>query len=79
MAFRELGRRFVDRDVFDEIEDFGFLLSDEADELFGPTPERLTERIRERRARHRRTGGEGPTVRVRRRVDRPGHVARACR
>jgi phosphohistidine swiveling domain-containing protein len=52
MPMRELGRRFVEREVFDEVEDFGFLLSDELDELFGPTPDRLTERIRERKARH---------------------------
>jgi pyruvate,water dikinase len=50
VAMRELGRRFVDRDVFDDIEDFGFVLFEEIDDLLGPNPGVLTERIRERRA-----------------------------
>lgn len=50
VPMRELGRRFVERDVFDHVEDFGFVLYDEVDELLGPVPERLTERVRERRA-----------------------------
>lgn len=60
MPFRELGRRFVERDVFDEVEDFGFVLVDEVDDLLGPTPERLTERIRERKARHEELAGKVP-------------------
>lgn len=52
MAYREVGRRFVERGVFDEVEDFGFLLNDEVDELLGDSPDRLTARIRQRRAAH---------------------------
>ncbi len=52
MPFRELGRRFVERGVFDEVEDYGFILDAEADELFGDSPQALTERIRERKAKH---------------------------
>ncbi len=52
MPLRELGRRFVEREVFDQVEDFGFLLERDLDELFGPLPERLTDRIRERHATH---------------------------
>jgi phosphohistidine swiveling domain-containing protein len=52
VAMRELGRRFVERDVFDEVEDFGFVLYDEIDDLLGPNPSVLTDRIRERRATH---------------------------
>lgn len=51
VPMRELGRRFVEREVFDEVEDFGFVLFDEVDELLGPNPGVLTDRIRERRAR----------------------------
>jgi pyruvate,water dikinase len=50
VPMRELGRRMVERGVFDEIEDFGFVLETEMDDLLGPVPERLTERVRERRA-----------------------------
>jgi phosphohistidine swiveling domain-containing protein len=50
MPLRELGRRMVERGVFAEIEDFGFVLYDESDELLGPTPEVLTDRIRARRS-----------------------------
>ncbi len=50
MPLRELGRRMVDRGAFDEIEDFGFVLDAERNELLGPTPEALVDRIRERRA-----------------------------
>ena len=53
MPIRELGRRMVERQVFDEVEDFGFVLEAEIDDLFGPVPEQLTERIRERRAAFR--------------------------
>jgi phosphohistidine swiveling domain-containing protein len=60
MPLRELGRRFVEREVFDRVEDFGFLLERELDDLFGPVPERLTDRIRERRAMHRSLAGKVP-------------------
>jgi phosphohistidine swiveling domain-containing protein len=50
MPLRELGRRMVERGVFDEIEDYGFVLYEQSDELLGPTPEVLTDRIRERRS-----------------------------
>jgi pyruvate,water dikinase len=53
VPMREIGRRMVERGVFDEIEDFGFVLYEEGDELLGPTPGGLTERIRERRAAYR--------------------------
>lgn len=53
VPMRELGRRFVERGVFDEVEDFGFVLYDEIDELLGATPHTLSERIRERRRVHR--------------------------
>ena len=52
VPLRELGRRFVERHVFDEIEDFGLVLHEEMEEVFGPTPEGLTERVRERRSTH---------------------------
>ena len=52
VPLRELGRRFVERHVFDEIEDFGLVLHEEMKEVFGPTPEGLTERVRERRSTH---------------------------
>ena len=39
MPLRALGRRFVERQVFDEIEDFGLVLNEEMEEVFGPTPE----------------------------------------
>jgi pyruvate,water dikinase len=52
VGMREIGRRFVERDVFDEIEDFAFVLYEEVDDLLGPNPGVLTDRIRERRATH---------------------------
>ena len=52
VPLRELGRRFVERQVFDEIEDFGLVLNEEMEDVFGPTPEGLTERVRERRSTH---------------------------
>ena len=52
VPLRELGRRYVERQVFDEIEDFGLVLHEEMEEVFGPTPEGLTERVRERRSTH---------------------------
>jgi pyruvate,water dikinase len=60
VPMRELGRRMVERGVFDEIEDFGFVLYDEIDTLLGPTPGALSERIRERRAEHRRLADRVP-------------------
>ena len=60
VPMRELGRRFVERGVFDEIEDFGFVLFDEIDDLLGPTPGVLTDRIRERRAAHRDLAAKVP-------------------
>jgi pyruvate,water dikinase len=61
VPMRELGRRFVERGVFDEVEDFGFVLFDEIDDLLGPTPGVLTERIRERRAVHAELAARQPT------------------
>lgn len=61
VPMRELGRRFVERGVFDEVEDFGFVLFDEMDDLLGPSPGVLTERIRERRAAHRELAARVPT------------------
>ena len=60
MPLRELGRRMVARGAFDEIEDFGFVLDGERDELLGPTPEVLTGRIRERRAEHHALAAKVP-------------------
>lgn len=60
VAMRELGSRFVARDVFDEIEDFGFVLFQEMDDLLGPAPSSLTERIRERRRMHREIAAREP-------------------
>ena len=60
MPLRELGRRFVEREVFDHVEDFGFLLERELDDLFGPVPERLTDRIRGRRSTHESLAGKVP-------------------
>ncbi len=60
MPMRELGRRFVEREVFDEIEDFGFVLFDEMDDLLGPASGRLTERVRSRRAAQLDLGAKTP-------------------
>ena len=60
MPFRELGGRLVERGVFDEVEDFGFVLGDEADDLLGPNPDRLTDRIAERKSRHDELSGKVP-------------------
>ncbi len=51
VALRELGRRFVERGVFDEVEDYGFVLDEERELLLGDEPEQLADRIRQRRAR----------------------------
>jgi rifampicin phosphotransferase len=51
MPLRELGRRMVERGVFDEIEDFGFVKLEEIPTLFAD-PSRLTATIRERRAEY---------------------------
>ncbi len=53
MAMRELGRRMVERDAFDEIEDFGFVREAEVPTLF-TDPRSLTEAIRSRRAEYRK-------------------------
>jgi rifampicin phosphotransferase len=59
MSMRELGRRMVDRHVFDEIEDFGFLTQSEWEQLLAggetaaltaPLTASLTNAVRERRA-----------------------------
>lgn len=52
MALRELGARFVERGVFDEVEDYGFVRRAEYEELLGPTPGRLTDVVRQRRAEY---------------------------
>jgi rifampicin phosphotransferase len=52
MPMRELGRRMVERGVFDEIEDFGFVRESEFDTLLGNDPSSLTPVIRERRAEY---------------------------
>ena len=49
MSLRELGQRMVAKGAFDEIEDFGFITSAEAETLF-TDPHSLTEIVRERRA-----------------------------
>jgi pyruvate,water dikinase len=48
MPMRELGRRMVQRGAFDEIEDYGFVLESEMDDLLAD-PARFTEIIRQRR------------------------------
>lgn len=79
MPMRELGRRMVERGVFDEIEDFGFVLHEEGDELLGPVPERLTERIRERRAGYEDLAAKiPPFVFVERTTDPAGWPLRAA-
>lgn len=60
MPMRELGRRFVERGVFDEIEDFGFVRFDETEALLGHDPAQLTELIRERRAEHEQLAARVP-------------------
>lgn len=60
MAMRELGRRMVERGVFDEVEDFGFVRAAEIDTLLDGDAASLTERIRERRAEYRALGERVP-------------------
>ncbi len=60
MPFRELGRRMVERGVFDHIEDFGFVLLDEGDELLGPMAGGLTDRIRDRHATYTHLSAKVP-------------------
>jgi len=48
MPMRELGRRMVERGAFDEIEDYGFVLESEMDDLLAD-PHRFTDAIRSRR------------------------------
>ncbi len=53
IANREIGRRMVERGVFDEIEDFGFLLEDEYDDLcHGGSTAGVLDKVRERRAEY---------------------------
>ena len=53
IANREIGRRMVERGVFDEIEDFGFLLKDEYDDLcHGGSTAGVLDTVRERRAEY---------------------------
>ncbi len=52
MAMRELGRRMVERDAFDEIEDFGFVCAAEMPTLLAD-PHSLKETVRGRRAEYR--------------------------
>ncbi|MFM8553041.1 MAG: PEP-utilizing enzyme [Acidimicrobiales bacterium] len=51
MGMRELGRRMVERGVFDEIEDFGFVRGSEVETLLAD-PKKLTDAIRERRTEY---------------------------
>ena len=60
IPMRELGRRFVERGVFDEIEDFGFVKYEEMDELLGSHPESLSDVVRERRAEQAVSAGRVP-------------------
>lgn len=60
MTMRELGRRMVAKEAFDEIEDFGFVRMDEYDELL-ENPRALTDRVRERRAAYKDLGGLEPS------------------
>jgi pyruvate,water dikinase len=52
MSMREIGRRMVERGVFDEIEDFGFVRAAEIDVLLEGDASTLTPLIRERRAQY---------------------------
>ena len=52
MSMREIGRRMVERGVFDEIEDFGFVRAAEIDVLLDGDASTLTPLIRERRAQY---------------------------
>jgi rifampicin phosphotransferase len=51
MLLRELGRRMVQRNAFDEIEDFGFVQQEEIPTLLSD-PSSLTDRVRQRRAEY---------------------------
>ncbi|HWM18252.1 MAG TPA: PEP-utilizing enzyme [Ilumatobacteraceae bacterium] len=52
VSMREIGRRMVERGVFDEIEDFGFVRAAETDVLLEGDASTLTPLIRERRAQY---------------------------
>jgi rifampicin phosphotransferase len=52
VSMREIGRRMVERGVFDEIEDFGFVRAAEIDVLLEGDAATLTPLIRERRAQY---------------------------
>lgn len=60
MAMRELGRRMVERGVFDEIEDFGFVRGAEIETLLEGDAASLTGRIRERRNEYAALGQRIP-------------------
>jgi rifampicin phosphotransferase len=52
IPMRELGRRMVERGVFDAIEDFGFVREAEFETLLGNDPSALASVVRERRAEY---------------------------
>jgi pyruvate,water dikinase len=52
VSMREIGRRMVERGVFDEIEDFGFVRAAEIDVLLEGDASTLTSLVRERRAQY---------------------------
>ncbi len=52
VSMREIGRRMVERGVFDEIEDFGFVRATEIDVLLDGDASTLTPLIRERRTQY---------------------------
>ncbi|MGH9133422.1 MAG: PEP-utilizing enzyme [Ilumatobacteraceae bacterium] len=60
MSMREIGRRMVERGVFDEIEDFGFVRADEIDVLIDGDASTLTPLVRERRAEYRSLSAKVP-------------------
>ena len=60
MPMRELGRRMVERGVFDEVEDFGFVRAAEMDTLIDGDAASLTATIRERRAEYATLGERIP-------------------
>lgn len=60
MPIREIGRRMVERGVFDEIEDFGFVRAAEMETLLDGDAASLTATIRERRAEYAALGERIP-------------------
>jgi pyruvate,water dikinase len=59
MTMRELGRRMVERGVWDEVEDFGFLRREEMDRFLAD-PASLTDDLRQRRADYAELGALEP-------------------